>query len=133
MRIPLNDDQLKIVKLALNTLSTEDISTEKPVAEILERIENCEKESKDENLRKYAKAAQKRQRDGEIEIDDDAVVSKGEDAGAYVEAWLWVGDDELEQGEDEEACRECGKKYATCGDGYDGMCPDCADKAEDKK
>ncbi len=30
-------------------------------------------------------------RDGELEIDDNAVVSHGEDNGAYVQAWVWVG------------------------------------------
>lgn len=28
-----------------------------------------------------------------------------------------------------ETCDECGKKYPQAGDGYDGKCPDCADKA----
>ena len=31
-------------------------------------------------------------RDGEIEIDDDAVVSEF-DGGAYVQAWVWVSDE----------------------------------------
>jgi hypothetical protein len=30
-------------------------------------------------------------RDGELEIDDNAVISHGEDNGAYVQAWVWVG------------------------------------------
>lgn len=29
-------------------------------------------------------------RDGEVEIDDDAIVSESEE-GAYVQAWVWVG------------------------------------------
>ncbi len=29
-------------------------------------------------------------RDGEIEVDDNARVSLGDDRGAYVEAWVWV-------------------------------------------
>lgn len=29
-------------------------------------------------------------RDGEVEVDDNAVVSEGEDNGAYVQAWVWV-------------------------------------------
>ncbi len=29
--------------------------------------------------------------DGELEIDDNAVVSHGDDNGAYVQAWVWVG------------------------------------------
>ena len=32
--------------------------------------------------------------------------------------------------EPENLCRKCGAKYPDGGDGYDGMCPDCADKAE---
>lgn len=35
--------------------------------------------------------------EGELEIDDNAVVSKGDDDGAYVEAWAWVPDDEGDQ------------------------------------
>jgi len=30
-------------------------------------------------------------RDGELEIDENAVISHGEDNGAYVQAWVWVG------------------------------------------
>ena len=29
-------------------------------------------------------------REGEIEVDDNAVVSEGDDNGAYVQAWVWV-------------------------------------------
>lgn len=29
-------------------------------------------------------------REGEIEIDSSAVVSEGDDNGAYVQAWVWV-------------------------------------------
>src|SRR5262249_36553551 len=32
--------------------------------------------------------------EGYIEVDDNAVVSNGEDAGAYVQAWIWVDDPE---------------------------------------
>jgi hypothetical protein len=28
--------------------------------------------------------------DGDINVDDDAVVSEGEENGAYVAAWVWV-------------------------------------------
>lgn len=31
-----------------------------------------------------------RVREGELEIDDSAVVSWGADNGAYVQAWLWI-------------------------------------------
>ena len=47
----------------------------------------------------YRRAAKAQQKDGELEVDDDAVVSMGEDPGAYVQAWIWVPDSDL-QGED---------------------------------
>lgn len=44
-------------------------------------------------------------RDGECEIDSNAVVSKGGDPGAYVMAWVWVYDDDagIEPEEDADA------------------------------
>lgn len=33
-------------------------------------------------------------------------------------------------GSDDDVCRCCGDPYSSGGDGYDGMCPTCADKAE---
>ena len=36
-------------------------------------------------------------RDGELELDEGAIVSKGDDPGAYVMTWIWVSDDELKQ------------------------------------
>jgi hypothetical protein len=41
-------------------------------------------------------------RDGELEIDDNAIVSSGADAGAYVQCWVWVEDDPLSPEEDDE-------------------------------
>jgi hypothetical protein len=29
-------------------------------------------------------------RDGELELDDNAKVSEGDDNGAYVQTWMWV-------------------------------------------
>lgn len=49
----------------------------------------------------FIKAAREQyQQDGEVEIDDNAVVSRGSDNGAYVQAWVWVDDDHpSEEGE----------------------------------
>jgi hypothetical protein len=45
----------------------------------------------------YGRAAFKHYRDeGELEFDDNLVVSEGGDPGAYVLAWRWVSDDLLE-------------------------------------
>lgn len=45
-------------------------------------------ESRDNEIR--ALASEMHHRDGELEIDPDAIVSEGDDNGAYVAAWVWV-------------------------------------------
>jgi hypothetical protein len=43
----------------------------------------------------YREAARKLyESEGKVEIDDNAVVSRGDDPGAYVQAWVWVYDRE---------------------------------------
>jgi hypothetical protein len=52
---------------------------------------------------RYRDAANRRYgRDGELEIDDGAIVSVGDDPGAYVQAWVWVSNEEAGIKEDEE-------------------------------
>ena len=44
----------------------------------------------------YLAAARERYgRDGELEFDDEAVVSHGSDPGAYVMAWRWISENDL--------------------------------------
>lgn len=43
-----------------------------------------------------------------------------------------VDDDEEAALEDEDVCRTCGEPYEDGGDGFDGECPDCADKTDQK-
>lgn len=38
----------------------------------------------------YREAARDYQRDGDLEFDDNAVVSLGDDPGAYVQCWKWI-------------------------------------------
>lgn len=39
----------------------------------------------------YIEAARaQHEREGTLEIDDNAKVSRGDDNGAYVQAWVWV-------------------------------------------
>jgi hypothetical protein len=105
------------------------------------------------------RAAAKEDADDELEIDDDAVVSPGSDPGAWVHAWVWIperkaglftceecsglftvdrcadGDtcDECARDDDDDnTCRTCGEPYEEGGDGYDGECPSCADKTDQK-
>jgi hypothetical protein len=53
-----------------------------------------------------AGAKRKYERDGEIEIDEVAVVSCGSDPGAYVQAWVWVSNEEA--GIEPIRCAHCG-------------------------
>jgi hypothetical protein len=57
--------------------------------------------------------------EGTLEIDSGAIVSRSDDGGAYVAAWVWVGD----------LCRTC-LLVKPDGEGYDGECETCADKTE---
>ncbi|MBX4911454.1 hypothetical protein HJA82_29510 [Rhizobium bangladeshense] len=79
------------------------------------------------------RAAAKEQANDDLEVDDDAVVSPGDDPGAWVQAWIWIRNDEAGISEDDEdVCRTCGAEYEDGGDGFDGECPDCADKTDQK-
>jgi hypothetical protein len=40
----------------------------------------------------YREQGMKQSREGELEVDEDAIVSMGDDPGAYVQTWLWVSD-----------------------------------------
>lgn len=60
--------------------------------------------------------------EGRIEIDADAVVSHGDDEGAYVAAWVWVDRSDVP------LC-PCGARNDD-GEGFNGLCGSCADKTE---
>lgn len=50
-----------------------------------------EQQMHEEVIRQMARAQHHtRSREGELEIDEEAVVSEGYDNGAYVAAWVWV-------------------------------------------
>jgi hypothetical protein len=42
----------------------------------------------------YVQAARLHVREGELEVDTPAVVSRGADDGAYVMAWIWIDNQE---------------------------------------
>lgn len=49
--------------------------------------------------KEYIKTAkEKYHSEGSIEIDSGATVSRGDDNGAYVQAWVWVYDSEIKKG-----------------------------------
>lgn len=54
--------------------------------------DNSKEDLSELDIAAIKKAQQLHHSDGEIEIDDNALVSRGEDAGCYVQAWVWVAD-----------------------------------------
>lgn len=73
------------------SLSEDDLKDIKPDSPLYSRV-LCEFADIDEGepYRKYAE--DRLHKDGELEFDDDAVVSLGADDGAYVMGWVWVSD-----------------------------------------
>jgi hypothetical protein len=81
-------------------------------------------------FRKVAKEL--REEEGDTEFDDHPVVSLSRndtenDGGAYVAACVWI--DAADAG----LCRECYDPAPEGGDGWDGLCGNCAYKAELKE
>lgn len=94
---------------------------EEALAEAVNRIKSGNREGQDRNeyggfsftvehaddpdpeaarYRSYAQGCL--QRDGDLEFDDNAVVSMGEDPGAYVQGWKWVDRCDLPEEDDDE-------------------------------
>ena len=86
MWINLNDPEIQLIKDALTPFGGD-----AGKRQLFERIES-RKDAPDDA--KYRAAAKKKARNGELGIDNDAVVSKGGDPGAYVMSWIWVYDSE---------------------------------------
>lgn len=76
----------------------------------------------------YRAAAEKKwSQDGECEVDEGATVSPSDDAGAYIQAWVWVSDEDAGI---KTKCRTC-KEEIENGDGFDGECGSCVEKGEE--
>jgi hypothetical protein len=67
-----------------------------PVHPFVRRLRQALDDATDPQLGAYREAACQQAREGDLEIDPDAIVSKGSDHGAYVMAWVWVSDTDRE-------------------------------------
>ena len=78
-------------------------------------------------MRRYREGACK-QSSTELEIDDRPKVSMGSDPGAFVQAWIWVTNEDAGIYQ----CPSCGELYDTEGDTtYTTDCPACEPRGED--
>lgn len=73
---------------------------DKALAELYKTVAYADTEGDRDLITRFRDTAQKKwdRDDGSIEIDEDAVVSFDEPGGAYVQAWIWVADREVDQG-----------------------------------
>lgn len=123
MYVHLSPEDLGLIVASLSKLTIE------PAGALRESLQRKLDESREParlaSDQAYVAAAQTRYNDdGTCEVDVGALVSISEDGGAYVMAWVWV------DAEDAGICVQCGATNADNGEGYDGMCGNCADKAE---
>jgi hypothetical protein len=52
--------------------------------------ENCHAEAEDRRCEIIELAREQREIEGAVEVDDNALLSEGNDNGCYVAAWVWV-------------------------------------------
>ncbi|MER9436728.1 hypothetical protein NKJ04_17695 [Mesorhizobium sp. M0618] len=131
MWINLDPQELELIKVTLKQGGNHPAFTN-----LIDKLVEWEKDSRSPLHKHFNEIAFENYEDeGNLEIDrqgdETAMVSISEDDGAYVLAWQWVSNDEAD------ICTECGdhpgsETYGTVGDGYDGLCPSCADKAEEE-
>lgn len=93
MWINLDSHQLEALKRIVNHAAVASAEGYADAAVILERVDHYEEPTRCDE--RYIAAAEGLSivREGECEIDEQAVVAHSE-AGAYVMAWVWVSDDD---------------------------------------
>ena len=66
-------------------------TVKKPSSELRKAIEAIEKHLNEPRRQKVLELGRATlAREGELEFDDDAIASEGDDNGAYLQAWVWV-------------------------------------------
>lgn len=87
----------------------------------------------DETVDQYREAARtKWEEEGECEIDDLAVVSVSEDGGAYVQAWVWVSNEDAGI-KDLGSCADCGQPAVDEWNDETNLCRDCHMQRQDEE
>ena len=85
-------------------------------------VEHAEQSRTEDETRLFDFIKSERSCDGDIEFDDDAIVSLSDDGGAYVQAWLWIDDPEASDPDDIEHCDRC---TVALEEGQIGLCDGC--------
>lgn len=93
LRVPLVARPVILDALRAAGMHGAALSVEQFTADYADDVKN------EERLRWVEMARRQVQRDGEVEIDNDATISHSSDFGEYVLAWVWVDDDEEKVGD----------------------------------
>jgi hypothetical protein len=100
MWLSMTKPELKKLKAALERVSFTPAKEMGVMQKLHDKLDEALQDDKNPVLRAYRRRAKKMYKEGELEIDDDAVVSHGDDHGAYVQAWIWVEDEDEEEDDD---------------------------------
>ena len=87
MWLNLTDDQITNLRRVLVGCKTE-ANAERALVDVDRTIARFIRGPEEDAY--FAAACDQHSSDGDLEFDDDAVVSMGEDPGAYVMGWKWV-------------------------------------------
>jgi len=85
--IRFSDEQLEALKVLVETAPYSGVAGAKEASDTVTSMLEARTEG---DPRYLAYAQENMQSDGDIEFDDDAVISEGGDPGAYVMCWKWV-------------------------------------------
>jgi hypothetical protein len=64
--------------------------TDEHILKLIKAVKECDEDPDGKKALYRAAAKDQYQSDGDLEIDDDTVVSLSEDGGAYVQCWKWI-------------------------------------------
>lgn len=92
--IHLDDEDVGMIVEALADRFGVDVDLDPPAdgrsGALVKRIKELRGERSERDRKIVDMAHDECHVDGETEVDDDAIVSEGDDNGAYVQAWVWV-------------------------------------------
>lgn len=123
---------LSVGEISLLAKAVREMSTEFSHHELGDRLDTIVAEESDPFHRATFDAyrAAVEVKDGEIEMDDDAEVSLGDDPGAYVMVWKWVSEKAAGIGPREITCERCGDHTNDRESPNGELCPDCYDMVQ---
>lgn len=130
MWVRLEDARLEAIAQALDNAGLTDDAA---------AVRKSKEEFDDPIRKKYREAMDDNTSDGDLEMDDDAVVALGDDPGAYVMCWKWVDalTAGIEDGQDDgdDVCDTCGRTGVTIARTLKGktICEDCDEETDDEE